>query len=322
MFVCAHWGAVGEFAASRYGVITRKQAAAIGLTPKVVTRRVKAGYLREPTPGVLTVAGSEESWHQRMLVATLASGGIGVAGFRSAAALHRLDGYSHGPVELLLPTARRNAALIATVHRASFSPDDVATVDGIRCTNIARTLIDIASVDRPERVAQAFESAWRNGVSLAWLRHTAESLQGHGQRGARLIIQLLDGADAHRRPSESVLELRLERILKDVPGLVRQHSVVTNGGSFVARVDFAIPGARIAVEAHSRRFHFGPGAVAADEAREHALKSAGWDVYYFGQQSMKAPARVRAAVVAAISRRANLESLVPIAGTTDSKLAS
>ena len=304
MFVCAPWGAVGEFAASRYGVITRKQAAAIGLNRNVVARYLQSGHLREPLSGVLVINGAPSTWHQTLLVATLGSNAAGVAGFRSAAALHRFDGYSQNEIEIVLPSSRREVDKVARVFQSRVTQSQITDVDGIRCTNIARTLIDIASVDPPVLVAQAFESAWRNGVSLTWIRQVAESLRGRGQRGPKQILILLDQADAHSRPTESALELRLERILNGVPGLARQHKLLDEKGVFVARVDFAIPSARIAIEAHSRRFHFGPGAVARDEEREHAIKMAGWDVHYFGHESMKAPNAVRAKVADAL-RRAN-----------------
>ncbi len=260
MVACAPWGAAGEFAASRHGALTRSQAADNGISSRVIQRLLRDHVLNEPAPGVLVVVGSVPSWHQHLYVATLASRGVGAAGFRSAAALHPLDGYAPGSVDLLLPS-RRNIRLPNLVcHYGPMGGEhsvDFTEVDGIRCTGVARTLCDLGSVDSPERVKMAFESAWRNGCSLIWLRQTAERLHRPGQRGTGVLLRLLDAAETRTRPTESALEVRVERALAGIPGLVRQFSIFDPTGRFVARTDFAIPKLKIAIEAHSRRFHFG-----------------------------------------------------------------
>ena len=73
--------------------------------------------------------------------------------------------------------------------------------------------------------------------------------------------------------------------------------------AFVARADFAVPDVRVAIEAHSRRFHFGKAAEESDEAREHAMTREGWEVIYVGSGQLKNPSRVRANMLAIIERR-------------------
>ena len=313
MFACAQWGAVGEFAASRHGAFTRKQAADLGVSTKVIARLKDSGHVAEPLPGVLVVVGSVPTWQQQMKVATLGSMSAGVAGFRSAAALHRLDGYRLdgyradgyrvGPIELIVPSWRRVLVGIAVQHCAHVNHTDVVTVDEVPCTGIARTLADLGSVDPVGKVRAAFESAWRRGISLHWMREGAERLHRPGQSGTRILLQLLDEAELTKRPTESVLELRLDRCLHGIEGVVRQHNVRGSKGRFIARVDFAVPHVRLAIEAHSREFHFGAGAVERDEAREHALMQQGWAVVYFGDRHLRTPAKVRAKVRALIQCR-------------------
>ncbi len=198
MVACAPWGAAGEFAASRHGALTRSQAAENGISRKVVHRLLRDRVLIEPVPGVLVVVGSAPTWRQRLYVATLASRSAGVAGFRSAAALHPFDGYSPGPVELLLPSGRRQHLDGVIHHRGPMGNEhslDFTEVDGIPCTGVARTLCDLGSVDSRERVTMAFESAWRNGYSLTWMRQTAERLHRPGQRGTGVLLRLLDSVE-------------------------------------------------------------------------------------------------------------------------------
>ncbi len=283
MVACAPWGAAGEFAASRHGALTRSQAADNGISFRVIERLLRDEDLTEPAPGVLVVVGSPPTWHQRMYVATLASRGAGRAGFRSAAALHWLDGYAHGPVELLLPGRRRSYLAGVVHHRGPMGPEhanDFTEVDGMACTGVARTLCDLGSVDSPEKVKVAFESAWRSGYSLTWMRQTADRLHRPGQRGTGVLLRLLDDAATRKAPTESVLEAFLERALDGIPGLLRQHSIFDPRGRFVARVDFAIPELKIAIEAHSRRYHFGSERENDDAVREANLQAEGWIVRY------------------------------------------
>lgn len=213
MVACAPWGAAGEFAASRHGVLTRSQAADNGISHRVLHRLPRDRDLVEPTPGVLVVVGSPPTWRQQLYVATLASDEAGAAGFRSAATLKGLDGYPTGPVELLLPSKRR----IHVPHVAHVGPiaaADITEVDHIRCTSVARTLCDLGSVDPPARVKVAFESAWREGSSLTWLRQTAERLHRPGQRGTGVLFRLLDDAELKGKATESALEVRVERALR------------------------------------------------------------------------------------------------------------
>ena len=303
MFACAHWGAVGEFAASRHGVITRKQAAALDLSRNVIARLKSSGHLVEPVPRVLVVVGSVDSWYQRLTVATQASNAAGVVGFRSAAALHHFDGFATHDVDLVVATWRSTLASIATLHVGPMEPCDITAIDGFRCTGVARTLCDVAAVASLGTSREAFESMWRAGHSLVWIRQTAERLHRPGQRGTGVILDLLDEAEDNRRPTGSTLELQLESCLGDVADLVRQFEIRDAHGAFVARADFAVPDVRVAIEAHSRRFHFGKAAEDSDEAREHAMTREGWEVIYVGSGQLKNPSRVRANMLAIIERR-------------------
>ena len=260
MVACSPFGPAGEFAASRHGALTRSQAADHGLTPKVVTRLLRDHVLTEPTPGVLVMVGSPGTWRQRLYVATLASKGAGVAAARSAAALHGIDGYT-----------------------------DIVVVDGIRTTNVARTLCDLGSGEPAARHRVAFEWAWRNGFSLTWMTQVAHELECARRPGPARLLALIEEARCHRRPTESALEARLSELLSAIPGVVRQFEVRRADGSFVARVDFAVPHAEVAVEGHSRRHHFGVDPETADADREDDLQAEGWIVRYVTDAQRRRP---------------------------------
>jgi len=296
MPVTAHVGAAGELAASRHGAFSRMQAAQSGLTPKVIERLIRDRAVVEPVPGVLVVTGSPNTWRQRLYVATLSSRGVGVAGFRSAAALHGMDGYSEGPLEVIMPSPRRPRMSDLVIHVGPLHDDDILEVDGIRTTSIARTLGDIGSVDSRFKVKLAFEWAWRNGHSLTWFQQTADRLHRPGQHGTKVLQELLVEARLHERPTESSLEVLLECILEDLDGLERQYRVLDHTGKFVGRVDFAIPHRKVALEAHSRKHHFGPDAEQRDAARDARLVAAGWTTRYITKREMDDPSKLRSSV--------------------------
>jgi very-short-patch-repair endonuclease len=303
MSACSPFGAAGEFAASRHGAFTRRQAASIGLTATSILRLIRDQVLAEPVPGVLTVMGSPPTWHQQLKVATLASNEAGVAAFHSAAALHRIDGYASGPIELLVASQRHLAIPGLILHRGPMDARDLIDVDGIRCTTIARTLCDIGSVDSEASLRVAFDWAWRSGVSLRWISDTALRLATNRRPGPRRILQLIEEADRRRRPTESALEVGVEQTLASIPGLLRQFVVTRRDGSFVARVDFAIPELKIAIEAHSRRHHFGPTAEERDAAREAALQGEGWIVRFVTDAQRRRPDELRRSIIALVEAR-------------------
>jgi very-short-patch-repair endonuclease len=311
MFACSPFGPAGEFAASRHGVLTRSQAASFGLSSTVVARLVRDGLVLEPAPGVLVAAGSPRTWEQRLYVATLASKGAGAAGFRSAAALHRLDGFCPGPVELVLPSARKIELPGLVMRRRDLEPTDLTIVGVIPTTTVARTLVDLSGIVRGPALTVALDSAWRQGVSLTWIAETAQRVASPGRPGPRRLLGLVERAMSHRSPTESALEVAVERALGNLPGLVRQHEVRRADGSFVARVDFAIPALKIAIEAHSRRHHFGVVGESSDADREAALQGDGWIVRFITAAQARDPGRLRFQIDALITSRRSTSASGP-----------
>lgn len=289
-------GAVGEFAASRHGALSRRQAASIGVTAPQLAVLVSNGQIVEAAPGVFVLGASEATWHQRVAVATLCSNEAGVAAFQCAAQLHGVDGFAEEPVVVLLAAPRRLRVEGVVTHVGPLDPIDVTVVDGIRCTAVERTLCDVGSVVPPFRLKLAFEWYWRTHRDLSRLQAAVDRLHRPGQHGTKAIQELLVEARVRGRPAESGLEVRLEAIIGDLDGLVRQHEVYDEAGRFVARTDFAIPSLRLAFEAHSAQFHSSPEAVRRDRFRHERLTAAGWRVRYITSKEMASPLALRADV--------------------------
>ncbi|MEP1125219.1 MAG: hypothetical protein ABJH68_15140 [Ilumatobacter sp.] len=299
--------AVTELAADSHSVITRSQAAA-HLSNERIATAIRQGWLTEPYPGVICIAGSVPTFEHRLRAATVAINGHACASHRSAARLHGLDGWSDCEV-VEVTTDRLHRwqfdTGVVSHHLTPLEPVDLTEIGGIAVTTLARTLADLGSVVNVDQLAQALTSARRSGCSLHWLRRTAERLDRPGQPGTSRLLRLLDAIPFEGRVPGSWFEELLARCLDDprLPALVPQYEICTPVGEFVARVDFAIPHVKLAIEAHSRRHHFGPLAEARDADRDLRAAACGWEMLYVGWHAMKHPADVVSLIADVVAAR-------------------
>jgi very-short-patch-repair endonuclease len=265
------------------GVISREQALAAGFSPKVVRRRVKQGLWVPVHTGVYRLwipETPEDRWLQRLRAAALWLGKKSAVSHRAATIVWELDGVHARRTELSTTNRRRTQHAGIIVHRVRSLPDaDVTMRLGIPVTSVARTLLDLAGVAPARAVELAFESAVRR--KLVTLKAVAEVLDRSGPTvgGRGVVRSLLD-----RYPgvgTESALEALVWRMLIacGLPTPVRQHEIRDETGAFVARVDFAYPHARLAIEADGYRFHSSPADLHRDALRQNALTRLGWIVY-------------------------------------------
>lgn len=139
----------------------------MGFDYRRIATGLASGWLSELVPDVLVVNDGPPTWHQRLIVVVLASGGHGVASHRSAARLHGLDGFDspgNATIEVSVSRSFRLDPCVAAVphHVTPLDPCDITTVDGIPCTTMMRSLADLGSVIRDRRkVRRALTSARR-----------------------------------------------------------------------------------------------------------------------------------------------------------------
>jgi len=275
--------AVAALAASQHGAFGRRQAATVGFSRKMTATRLKSGVLREPLPGVLVDAAVPATWRQGLMVVILASGGT--ASHRAAAALHHLDGFDERELDVTVPPTRHRVIPRAVVHRARLEPCERVVVDGIPCTNIARTLCDLGAVVSHDKVEQALDDALRRSVSERWIREELERVHRPGRSGTGVLRDVVDRPDRRGPVADSQFERFVERLLtaSSLPAPVRQHWVREPGGNRCARLDLAWPDAMLAVEPAGARFHGGPRRQRAAAERRKWLEAIGWrviDVYW------------------------------------------
>jgi hypothetical protein len=105
---------------------------------------------------------------------------------------------------------------------------------------------------------------------------------------------------------ESWLEEVIRRIIDDsrLPELVPQFTLVDDQQHVVARFDVAFPSVRLAIEGHSRRFHFGPINESLDEDRDLRAARCGWEIVYLGWHATRRPDEVVQVLLDIVKHRA------------------
>lgn len=296
--------AVAALAADQHGVFTRHQALALGMSEGGISWRVKSGRWRRLRPRVFAIAGSSNTWHQRLMAACLGSGGL--ASHRAAAHLWNLPGFGAGRIEIVVDRTQQVRPRGELVHRSVdlWHIQPVARA-AMPTTPIDRTVLDLGAVVHPDRYPAVVHRCVGEG-RVSW-RQLLDAVLLHGPRRGRdglgRLRSVVD-ADLGSRPSESDLEQLLERVIVQagLPRPARQVVVHDRAGRFVARVDLAYPAQRIAIEADGRAHHSDPADFERDRVRQNRLVLAGWTVLRFTwrdvlERSHAIEAEVRAALV-------------------------
>ncbi|MFN8161422.1 MAG: DUF559 domain-containing protein [Solirubrobacterales bacterium] len=233
--------------------------------------------------------------------AVLACGPEALLSHRSAAALLGVRPSHAKRIDVSAPDRRGRRRPGLNVHEAgSISDHDRGEVDGIAVTGVARTLLDLAAVLPPDAVRRACEQAEiRRLFDLASIRRVIA--ENTGRRGVDALRTVIDDL-AEPEGTRGELEDRFLGLCR-AAGLPRPrvNALVTAGGARF-EVDFSWPGARLIVEADSRRYHATGSAFERDRRRDQALTLAGWRVIRCTWRQVTGDPRPLAATVGALLR--------------------
>jgi very-short-patch-repair endonuclease len=277
--------ACARIAAAQHGVISRAQASATGLSLDSIDRLIRGGAWSKRHRGVYALWVAEERWLQRLMAGCLWLGAASGVSHRAAAVLLGLEGFDAAPLEFSTrgrcrPRGRSAEGPLLVHEARSLRDADIQVHKGIPVTSATRTLIDLGAVANPREIELALESALRRGLtsSTRLLQRLAE-FPPRTLKHAHALRGLL-----RQRPAvgtESALETLVWRLLLDegLPPPVRQHVVLGLDGHSVARVDFAYPREKVAIEADGYEFHSSPEDWHRDRRRQNALTTLGWTVY-------------------------------------------
>jgi hypothetical protein len=158
--------------------------------------------------GVYAVGHTDLSLHGQCLASVLAVGPGSLLSYWSAAWLWGILNTSPRPFHVTAPCPRRlRDRTPVKVHRARNLVDsDRALLEQIPVTNLARTLLDLAEVLKPERLAKALEQAEKS-KQFDFFEVLAVCDRSRAHRGSKRLRAALG---AHRSP-DRVLRSDLER---------------------------------------------------------------------------------------------------------------
>ena len=298
---------LAAFGRAQHGLVTRTQAQAAGLAGGTLQRWLAERRLERIHPGVYRMAGTPRTWEQSVLAAVLAAGTGAAASHRTAGLLWGLVEEAEGLVELSVPRARAIRILGAVVHRSSdLTPAWVAHRRSVPVTNPLLTLVDLGAV----LPAHEVDDAMNRGLvlrlfSVAAVEWVRLEVGRPGRRGSGVLGRVLDDRALGDQRPDGLLEPRMARLMRarGLPPASFQFVVHDHGGRFVARVDFAYPEHRLAVEVDGYELRASPAAMQADLDRQNGLVRAGWTVLRFTWADVvRRPARVADLVTAALGR--------------------
>jgi hypothetical protein len=276
------WETLAEYTSAHHGVISLDAARQLEVAPSHLDTFVRTGHLVRVAPEVYAIAGQPGSWHQRIAIAVDSTSGWASHG--TAAALWELDGFERardGQIEVLTPKGRRLERRGKwTVHETRrFREVDLAEAEGIACTSVARTILDLPAVACPSAVGQALDSACRRWPDmLATIAQRYTEIGGRGRRGSRILRVMLEERMGAGRFAQSGFERHALRMVRSIglPEPVLQCRV--SDVDFVAYLDLGWPAIKWGLECDSLAFHSGKRAHESDRARRRRLKELGWDL--------------------------------------------
>jgi hypothetical protein len=277
----ARIGRIAELAERQHGVVALRQLEALSFSASGVRNRAARGYLHRVHRGVYAVGRPGLTANGRRMAAVLAYGPDAVLSHRTAAGLWGLRPDNRPKVELSVCRPGVRARPGIDVHRRrTLTAGDVTRVEGIPCTSVARTLVDLGDVVNRRAVEQAVEKA--EILRLFDLRAIEEVLGRAGTtRGKTLLSSVLEGL-----AGPTLTESELEEAFLDIgrrAGLPdpEVNAWITLPDGTPARIDFLWRRERLAVETDGGPFHRTRQSRERDARRDQLLRLAGFEPVRF-----------------------------------------
>jgi hypothetical protein len=300
---------IAALAERQHGVVGLQQLCEIGLSASGVRKRVGRGNLHRIHRGVYAVGHARLTGHGHWMAAVLACGPYAALSHRSAAGLWglRQDNRRKSDISLPRPSARPKQAI--EVHRSvTLTTQDFTIVEGIPCTSVARTLVDLGDVVPRRAVERAVEQA--DVLRLFDLLEVEGAIERAGpRRGTGLLLSVLEELEGSTL-TESDLEEAFLALCREA-ALTRPEVNVwlTLPDGTPAKIDFLWRAERLAVETDGGDFHRTRQSRERDARRDQLLRLMGFEpVRFTGRQVAREPGWVKRYLSELIARRQPLAS--------------
>jgi len=294
-----------EHARDNGGVVTRREALALGVPSTTLSRMVRQGIFYRSAPGAYSLPGFDD---QHLVPLHTACRKLGaVASHQSAGQIHSLDRPQW--VRPTVSVSRRRTKDFAgvTVHQLTDLTDDhITVIRDLPVTTPERTIVDLAAVLGEGHLERIVDNGLAGRIiNLGRLHEMFSEVGRQGKPGTRALRTILDARNAGYTAPESELERRLVALIADgnLPDPHLQFSpdwlAPTNG-----RVDLAYPEAKLVIEGDSRRWHTMLHSFETDRLRDNAAHLAGWKILRFTwNEIVNSPERVVSNITRALKMR-------------------
>jgi very-short-patch-repair endonuclease len=264
---------------AQFGIADRDELIVIGITPRMIDRRVQAGRLHVIHRGVYAVGHTRLSREARWLAAVKACGEGAVLSHRSAAALWGLRRHDGRPEITTRHAHRRGRLLVA--RRSVLGADEITVHRAIPTTTPERTLIDLGTVLRPHQLDRAVREA--EYLRLVDFAELARLLDRHrGRRGTAHLRSAIAAAAKSMAATRSDLEDRFRTLVlaANLPTPLFNQTLDLNATTTI-EVDVVWPDHKVIVELDGYAAHATRDAFVRDRRRDRAALAAGFVVMRF-----------------------------------------
>ena len=273
--------ALAALAATQHLVFDLAQLKELGLSASSVRSRVLRGRLHRIHRRVYSLVPSELLSRDGVFMAAILACGPGaVLSHRSAAALHELRRTERARIDVTVPGEWRRGPAGIDVHRSrTLTVLDITRVNGIPCTTLARTQLDIVEVINRRGVERVLDQA--EILEVFDLRGLNDQIERNVARpAARLLRAVLDDHYVGRTPTATELEEALlahTRKLR-LPDPEVNKLVDPGDGERAIQADFVWSDRRLIIETDGGRTHRTRQAFERDRRNDQRLIAAGWRV--------------------------------------------
>ena len=271
--------ALAKIAERQHNVVRRDDLLRLGLAPTTIRSRVAAGRLHTLYRSVYAVGSRNLTREGRWLAAVYACGEGSALSYRSVGAHWGMRPSSQTKIDVTSPSRSGRAHPGIRVHSgATLAPADLTVHEGIPCTTVARTLLDLADVLTFDALDRAVHEAVCHCLFDG--RAVNEALaRANGRHGAKKLRDVLadpghlEGPLPHRGVEERFFAFCRQQGLPRP----RVHQEIPTATETL-QVDFLWREQRLVVETDSRAWHSTVRTRERDAYRDRLLDEAGYRV--------------------------------------------
>jgi hypothetical protein len=276
-----------------HGVASRRELLAAGVGRRAIAHRIASGRYLRIYEGVYAIGHADLTVYGRRRAIVLACGPTAVLSHRAAAGAWgiRPDGAARWDVTVRSRSKVRPNAPANVYRHPTLRDQEIATLDGVPTTTVARTLLDLAAHVPRHHLRRAIERA----TELDLFDHAAlhATIDAHPRRpGRNRLVTLLDElTDHHGERTRSDVEAAFLELCA-AHGLPRPQVNAIHAG---AERDFTWPEHRLIAEVDGYAYHNSRKAFINDRARDRQAMAHGFRVVRFpATDVLREPASVAA----------------------------